>query len=142
MTVTSIVRARLLVAALLLWVIFLSWEVTIRTWDMYRRFPPVDLVSHFLAGLAMASLAYRWALQHVTPHPRRRAVLATGVLALAWEGVELVQEHFWPDPPHLQDVFFWDGVTDILASLVGAVLVFPLLRLMRRWLPFFQPMDV
>ncbi len=137
-----IVRARLLIAALLLWVVFLSWEVTIRTWDMYRRFPPVDLVSHFLAGLAMAALAYRFLLQRVVSHPHRWAFVATLLLSLAWEGVEMVQERFWPDPEHLRDVFLWDGVTDVLASLVGAVLVFPLLRLMRRRFPFFQPMDV
>jgi len=141
-TASPIVRARLLVAALLLCVIFLSWEVIIRTWDMYRRFPLVDLVAHFLAGMAMAALAYRWSLQRVTANPRREAVLVTAALALAWEGVELVQERLWPDPPWLQDVFLWDGVTDILASLVGAVLVFPLLRLARRTFPFFRPMDV
>jgi len=141
-TATPLVRTRLLVAALLLCVVFLSWEVTIRTWDMYRRFPPVDLVSHFLAGLAMAALAYRWSLQRVTAHPRRQAVLATAALSLAWEGVELIQERLWPDPPWLRDVFFWDGATDVVASLVGALLVFPLLRLARRTFPFFHPMDV
>lgn len=137
-----IVRARLLVASLLLWVVFLSWEVTVRTWNLYERLPPVDLGGHFLAGMAMAALSYRFLLQRVVSRPHRWAFLATLLLSLAWEGVELVQEHVWPDPPHLRDVFVWDGVTDILASLVGAVLVFPLLRWMRRRFPFFQPMDV
>lgn len=137
-----IVRARLLIAALLLCVVFLAWEVTVRTWNLYERLPPVDLGGHFLAGLAMAALAYRFLLQRVVSHPHRWAFVVTLLLALAWEGVELVQERLSPDPAHLRDVFLWDGVTDILASLVGAVLVFPLLRLLRRSSPFFQPMDV
>lgn len=136
------VHSRLLIAALALAVLFLGFEVIVRIWDLYRLFPPVDLVSHLLAGVAVCAFAYWVGVRRGSGHPRRRAIVATLGVAFFWEGVELVQERLWPDPPWLEDVFFWDGVFDIVATMAGAYLAFPVLRWLRRTFRTFRPMDV
>lgn len=141
------IRSRLLIAALLGAVVFLAWETAVRTWDLYRTAPLVDLPGHFLAGVASTALAY-WFFQrrrsraNRTDKPYVLAVLASIVIALLWEGIEKVQEVVAPDPAHLRDVFWWDGFTDVIASTVGAVLVFPILRWLRNRFQAFRPMDV
>jgi uncharacterized membrane protein YjdF len=141
------IRSRLLIAALLGAVMFLSWETVVRTWDLYRTAPLVDLPGHFLAGIASTALAY-WYLQrrrskrNRTDKPYVLAVLASIAIALLWEAIEKVQEVVAPDPEYLRDVFWWDGFTDVIASTVGAVAVFPILRWLRNRYRAFQPMDV
>lgn len=136
------IHSRLLIAALLLGVAFLALEVVARIWDLYRRFPPVDLPLHLLAGMAVCAFGYWVALRRGYPHPRGWALGLTLVVALAWEGAELVQERLWPDPPWLEDVFLWDGFFDVLASLLGGILAFPFLRWLRRHFRAFAPLDV
>lgn len=141
------VRSRLLIAALLLWVVFLAYETGVRTWDLYRVAPLVDLPGHFLAGMAISAIAY-WALQR-SWSKRRRTAMPFGAAAwitvaagLLWEGVEKVQEIVSPDPAYLRDVFWWDGFTDVIATAIGGVVVFPVLRWLRDQFRAFHPMDV
>ncbi len=140
-------RSRVLIAALLGVVVFLSWETTVRTWDLYRTAPLVDIPGHFLAGMAATAISY-WVLQrwrsrrNRTDRPYKLAVLASIVIALLWEAIEMVQEVVAPDPAHLRDVFWWDGFGDVVASTVGALVVFPLLRLLQRRVKAFKAMDV
>jgi uncharacterized membrane protein YjdF len=144
---TNNIRSRLLIAALLGAVVFLAWETSIRAWDLYRTAPLVDLPGHFLAGIASTALAF-WYLQrrrsrrNRTDKPYVLAVIVSIVVALLWEAIETAQEVVSPDPAHLRDVFWWDGFWDVIASTVGAVVVFPLLRLLRKRFKAFQPMDV
>lgn len=139
------IHSRLLVASLSLAVLFLGTEVTIRTWDLYRTWPPVDVVSHLLAGIAVAAFLYWMGIRREGGERGRARVWAlrgTLVVALLWEGVELVQEHYWPDPPWLRDVFLWDGVGDVLATMAGGWLAFPVLRALKRRVRALAPMDV
>ena len=141
------IRSRLLIAALIGAVIFLSWETTIRTWDLYRTMPWVDLPGHFLSGMASSALVY-WLLQrwrsrrNRTDRPYVLAVVASIVIGLLWEASEIIGERIWPDPPHLHDHFWWDGFWDVIAATVGAVAVFPWLRFVRRHIGAFKAMDV
>jgi uncharacterized membrane protein YfcA len=136
------VHSRLLIAALSLAVFFLGVEVIIRIWDLYRLFPPVDLVSHVLAGMAVCAFAYWVVVRREGAQGRKGAILSTLVVALLWEGVELIQERLWPDPPWLEDVFFWDGVFDVIATVAGGFLAFPFLRWLQRTFRTFRPMDL
>ncbi len=141
------IRSRLLIAGLLCAVVFLGWETIVRTWDLYRRAPLVDLPGHFLAGCATTALAFwffqrRRSRRNRTDKPYALAIWVSVAIALAWEGVETIQEILWPDPEHLRDVFWWDGFTDVIAATVGAACVFPILRWLRRHFKAFQPMDV
>jgi len=114
-------KAGALITALFLWVVFLSWEVFVRTYDLYRPFPFVDVPGHFLAGLAIAS-SFFWVTRHYEiPRPAWSIGIATLLGSLAWELVEEVQEYFITNPPHLIDIFLWDGVADVSITLVGAV---------------------
>ena len=128
-------------------VVFLGWETIVRTWDLYRRAPLVDLPGHFLAGCATTALAFwffqrRRSRRNRTDKPYALAIWVSVAIALAWEGVETIQEILWPDPEHLRDVFWWNGFTDVIAATVGAACVFPILRWLRRHFKAFQPMDV
>ncbi len=136
------VRSRLLIAALLLLVLFLFYETTIRSWDLYRTLPIVDLPGHFLAGMAATALAY-WVLKRRrTRSPHRAAIVVAFVVALAWEATELLQERVSPDPRWLRDVFWWDGFFDVVAAVVGSLVVFPLLRWLSGRFAILRPMDV
>lgn len=141
------VRSRLLIASLVLWVVFLAYETGVRTWDLYRHAPLVDLPGHFLAGMATSAIVY-WALQRWRSKRRRTAMpygaaaSITVVVALLWEAVEIIQERISPDPSYLRDVFWWDGFTDVIATAIGGVVVFPALRWLRDAVKAFHPMDV
>lgn len=141
------IRSRLLIAGLVGAVVFLSWETVVRTWDLYRTAPHVDLPGHFLSGMAATALGY-WFLvwmrarRGLTGKPYAGAIVISLIIALAWEGIEAIQEVVAPDPPHLRDVFWWDGFFDVVAAMAGSFVVFPLLRWFRKRWPAFRPMDV
>lgn len=141
------IRSRLLIAALLGAVLFLGWETTVRSWDLYRTAPLVDIPGHFLAGVASSALGYwyfqrRRSRKNRTDKPYVLAVIVSLVVAFAWEAIEKAQEMVAPDPAHLRDVFWWDGFWDVVASTVGAIVVFPILRWLRTRVKAFKPMDV
>lgn len=136
------VRSRLLIAALLLWVAFLTYETAVRSWDLYRRAPNVDLPGHFLAGMATCALLYWLARRLGARAPQWRAVWWTLATALLWEATEAAQERFFPDVSWLRDYFWWDGFFDVIASTVGSFAVFPLLRWLRDRSAAFRPMDI
>jgi hypothetical protein len=136
------IRSRLLIAALIFSLAFFVHETIVRTYDLYRNAPWVDIPGHVLAGMAAGALFY-WILHGLgAASAHRRAVITTFVLALLWEGVEMLQEVLWPDPLWLRDVFWWDGFFDVFFTTLGALGVFPLLRWMRARFRAFRPMDV
>lgn len=109
--------------AILFWGIFLVAESTFRLFDLYRSFPPVDVPSHFLSGAALGATAL-WVL---ALRGRKRVWLpalgAVVLVSLGWEALEMIDEAVSPDPPHLQDHFFWDGVVDVLMGGAGGAAV-------------------
>lgn len=141
------IRSRLLIAALVGAVIFLAWETVIRTWDLYRVAPLVDIPGHLLSGMASSAFVY-WVLQrwrsrrNRTDRPYVLAVVVSIGIALLWEASEMIGERIWLDPPHLRDRFWWDGFGDVVSATVGAVIVFPWLRFVKRHIKAFKEMDV
>lgn len=101
--------------------LFLVLEGCIRLFDWYRTAPWVDLPSHFLSGAAVTALVYRWLAKGPERSRRRRAMAGNLIVAFAWEGLEKLDEVFTPDPPHLRDVFFWDGFWDVVLALIGGL---------------------
>ncbi|MDH3222895.1 MAG: hypothetical protein OEO23_04200 [Gemmatimonadota bacterium] len=107
---------------------FMAVEGVIRALDLYRRAPWVDLPSHFLSGAAVTAILCVF-LAGLGPGRRARsAMIGNAAVALAWEAAEAIDEVFTPDPPHLQDVFFWDGFWDVSLALVGGLVVLRILR--------------
>lgn len=120
---------------LLLWLAFLGLEGTARLAGLYRTVPPIDLPIHVLAG---AALSATWIFIARLRHRRRKrsslsspppwrirtvAVLGAVAVSVLWEVGEIIEERVRVNPPHLLDPFFWDGVLDLLAALVGAAMV-------------------
>ncbi len=114
-------QQNLLITALFSWVVFLVYEVTIRTYDLYRTLPDVDLGGHFLAGIALAASFYWLAIRKDIARPYWLIFIGTFVASFLWEIAEIMQEWFFYNPPHLIDGFLWDGIIDIIVALVAAI---------------------
>ena len=112
----------LLSTALSLWVVALVIEVIIRTYDLYRIVPDVDVVSHLLAGVAMAASLFWLSDKLKFPHYRFAAIIGTVILSLLWELTEALQELFVYNPPYLLDFFIWDGFFDVIVAVAGAAI--------------------
>jgi hypothetical protein len=110
----------LLSTALSLWVVALIIEVIIRTYDLYRIAPEVDVLSHFCAGVAMAASMFWLSDKIKFPYYRLAAIIGTLIISLLWELIEALQELVVVNPPYLLDFFFWDGFFDVIVALVGA----------------------
>ena len=120
--ISSYREQSLLSTALLFWVIALVVEVIIRTYDLYRIAPDVDLLSHLFAGVAMAASLFWLSDKIKFPHYRLAAIVGTVIISLLWELVEALQEMFVYNPPYLLDFFIWDGFFDVIIAVVGAII--------------------
>ena len=117
----------LFTTTLLFWVIALVVEVTIRTYDLYRIAPDVDILSHLLAGVAMAAGLFWLSDKWKFPHYRFAAIFGTIIISLLWELVESLQELLITNPTYLLDFFIWDGFFDVIVATAGAI-IFVLIR--------------
>ena len=113
----------LLIFALLMTISFLLLEVAARTYDLYLIMPTIDVPSHFLAGLALGSLAYWWLAKKGIKQKGTWAVFTAFVAAGLWEIIETTEEIFVYNPPYLRDFFFWDGFWDIIFTTLGGFIV-------------------
>ena len=119
--------------AILFLVAFLLVELVIRTYNLYQSIPPVDIPSHIAAGVALSTGAM-WVLSLTILKRKRTAALTISLfIALIWEVLETMQELVIENPPYLVDVFFWDGVADVLFTLAGAMVGIMLLLLLKRF---------
>jgi hypothetical protein len=120
------------VIALMLLAVFLLVELFLRIYDLYYHMPEVDVPSHIFAGLAIAAAA-SWIISLTGS---RRIVSMPLIITLAaacfWELLESLEEMVVANPPYLQDIFFWDGFFDIAFTVVGGLLFFVLIRIVRR----------
>jgi len=121
----------LMITALYLWLLLAVYEIHLRTYDLYRTLPEVDLLGHFLGGIALAA-TFIWIAQKLNrKHYAWFAMIGTLVASLVWEAGEKIQELIFYNPPYLIDVFFFDGVIDIILALVGAA-TFLLIKLFKK----------
>ena len=122
----------LLIIALVLLIRFILFELGVRIYDLYLHLPPVDIPSHFLAGLAIAAGTYWITSLNRIRHKRSVVVGATFVVACIWEALETLDDMIANDPPHLQDLFFWDGFVDIIVTTLGGAALLLLIYLIRK----------
>jgi hypothetical protein len=125
--ISSYRKQSLFTTTLLLWVIALVIEVTIRTYDLYRIAPDVDILSHLFSGIAMAAGLFWLSDKWNFPHYRFAAIFGTIVISLLWELVETLQELVIKNPQYLLDFFIWDGFFDVVVAVIGAT-IFVLVR--------------
>lgn len=122
---------RLFILALTSIIIFLSVELIIRIYNMYRIAPLVDIPSHFFAGIALGTV-FSWIISLNLLRMKATVVFVlTFISACLWELMETLEEMVVENPPHLKDFFFWDGVGDILVTTIGggvSIVVIFLLR--------------
>jgi len=110
-----------LITALYVWIIFLGYEVFVRTYDLYRTVPQVDIMGHFLAGIALAASFFWFTSRYKIKHFVATIFFGTILVSLVWEAVEAIQEVFIFNPPYLIDIFFYDGVFDVVMAGIGAI---------------------
>lgn len=101
-------------------ILFLSIELFSRIQNLYEVFPYIDIITHFLAGLSLFLMAYWLANIMRDRYKKRLSFLFVFISSVIWEIVETIEEMLVVNPPHLKDIFFWDGFFDIFWALVGA----------------------
>lgn len=122
----------LFVIAILLLVLFLVAELTLRVYNLYRQEPMVDIPSHFFAGMAIFA-GVLWVTSLTRIKWRKPVTFGlTFLVALLWEVLEKLQEMIIVNPPHLIDIFFWDGVGDIIFTIIGGVFGLLLIYLVKK----------
>lgn len=110
--------------ALLLTVPYLLLEWSGRAFHLYSSWPPVDSVIHFLFGVAFTSVA---AL--IYGKSGRSIGVWMVIVSFAWEGFEQLGEVIQPNqPPEYADIFFWDGVMDMSMNMLGAALIYLIMK--------------
>ena len=107
---------------------FVAVESVIRLFDLYRTLSWVDVPSHFFAGAAVSAVVLRGLGSRSFAVRTKWALAANLGVSLLWEAVEWIDETITPDPPHLQDVFLWDGFWDIVAALLGGLVLIWVVR--------------
>lgn len=109
----------ILVISLFFMLIFIGFELFLRTYNLYKDYSWVDVPSHFFAGMALAALAI-W-LFHFTKgrYKNSYVMISVFVASIMWEVLESLQELVAYNPPYLIDYFFWDGFWDIIVTLIG-----------------------
>ncbi|MBU2634518.1 MAG: hypothetical protein KJ674_04715 [Nanoarchaeota archaeon] len=123
------------IVALIIFIFFLLIEVTLRIYDLYFYFPEVDIPSHFFAGMAILSGVY-WVLSLVRIKKIKVfSVFYTLLVAIFWEILETLQELIIENPPHLVDIFFWDGFFDIIITVIGGAFTLIFFYILRRTTP-------
>jgi len=111
-----------LLTATYAWILFLVYEVFIRAFDLYGPIPEVDIMGHFLAGIALGATFFWIGKKKKISWRNWFVVLGSVVISLLWEAAEMIEDRLIPNPEHLIDVFFWDGVSDVIIALIGTSL--------------------
>ncbi|MBN2420947.1 hypothetical protein JXB27_01555 [Candidatus Woesearchaeota archaeon] len=101
--------------------IFSEWHM--RAYGLYATMPYLDKLVHFFFGVAVAAIAYLVYFKN-----RKFALLCTFAFSMTWEIMEIIGDKIIPQSPDLFDIFFFDGVFDIVVALIGAYLTFALLK--------------
>lgn len=107
---------------------FLIVEVVSRIYNLYLSFPPIDIITHFLAGIAFFYFFYFIANLLHDKFKKRLSYLFTFIGAIIWELVETIEELVIENPLHLRDIFFWDGFFDVFFTLFGGIVALLLLK--------------
>lgn len=122
----------LFICALVSWIWFLLFELFLRIYSLYRQAPLVDVPSHLFAGIAIfASAIWYFSLTSVW-NKRFYSLVVVAAVAVGWEIFEKLQELVVYNPPHLVDVFFWDGFADIIVTFLGGLVGLGLLLLAKK----------
>ena len=121
-----------LIVGLIFIVFFLLIEVVLRMYNAYYHFPEVDIPSHIFAGMAILIAVY-WILSvNRVKSKIIFSIFYTFIIAIVWEIIETLQELVIDNPPHLRDIFFWDGFFDIIFTIVGGLFGLVFLYILRR----------
>ncbi len=96
---------------------FFCLEWLARSFNIYKHFSLIDIPLHFLGGIAIATI-----LMLIYNKKTKFILWFTLIFGILFEVVEMSYDYLFPamNPTWLMDVFFWDGVTDILVKLFGA----------------------
>ena len=87
--------------------------------DVYRTFPPIDIISHFFSGMGVAAILYL-----IYNHDLKWTLFYSFLIALTGEVIEIFFDYAVQQPPWLKDcIFCFDGLKDTIFFLSGAFLM-------------------
>jgi len=117
---------------------------------LYHRIPNLDFVEHYISGFGIGLFAVKAYRTFVSYISYNKALTISGsaelshqislfetsaelpficyssiFVGLIWEGLEEIVEKF---TPRVVNVFFWNGMADILMNLLGALTAYTLVR--------------
>ncbi len=112
----------LIILGLFLGVVFLSFELALRIYDLYAVAYWVDVPSHFFGGMAIASISIIFFYLIKTKKKNFWVTFSVFIISIIWEIMETIDEYINPDQPwYLKDFFIWDGFFDIIFTLAGGI---------------------
>ena len=101
-------------------IIFLTIELIARMYNWYEVIPIYDLLSHILFGVTFYSLY--WYKFKRDKYVLNQAYTSYTIIALLWEFLEIIGDTIFVNSSALRDIFFFDGLTDILIGFIGIYL--------------------
>lgn len=112
----------ILITALVLMGSFLGVELFCRVYYVYEIFPSIDILTHTLSGMAFG-VGFYWMLSLTNVRKKKfLAVFFTFLVSIGWEVIEQIEDIVNYNPPYLIDIFFWNGVRDVVSDIIGAIL--------------------
>jgi len=121
----------LFISAVAMLIVFLAVELLFRVYDLYRIFPPVDIISHLLSGMTVTTGAFWVASLTKIKKKMTTALTVTLMVGIIWEILEMIDDRVTYNSPYLIDNFFWDGVLDIAMMIVGGILALRLIAFLK-----------
>jgi hypothetical protein len=135
-------NTNLFILGLLLLIAFLFVELNIRMFNLYESAPWVDIPSHFLAGIAIGTIAL-WVISlTLVKRKKRDAVFYTFIVGAIWEILESFEDYFIYNPPWLKDYFFWDGFWDIIVTTAGGLAAMSFIVMLKKKTHFLHGIKV
>jgi hypothetical protein len=110
---------------------FLGIELIARMYNWYTIIPIYDLVAHVLFGVAFYSLVW-YKLNFNKPKSKQYNFQYFTILyiavALIWEWLETIGDLIFVNISSIRDIFFFDGLTDVIIGFVGLIIAHKYLK--------------
>lgn len=122
----------LFITALSLLIIFLLTELYFRMYNLYKTLPQVDIISHMVVGMTLATGFYWMFSLTMIRRKAAAAIIFTLIAAIVWEILETLEEMVIPNAPYLIDHFYWDGFSDIIVTVVSGMVILGIIKTVRK----------
>lgn len=106
---------------------FLGIETIARMYNWYENFVIYDLISHLLFGIAFYSFIWIFLSNKVKLNFKDYSFFYL-FIALGWELLEKIGDNIFSSPNYLKDIFFFDGLSDVIIGFIGLYIANEILK--------------